>query len=153
MAIKKILYPTDFSENTFDSVSYARDMAKALDAQLILFHVIEYMTMTHPYYDIIQESQEDILNKLYDKGREKMTMMLNGVSEPFVIQKIVHGEDAYKEILRYAYNEKIDLIIMATHGYSTVIHSLIGSVTEKVVRKAACPVLTVKSKDFQFEMP
>ena len=59
----------------------------------------------------------------------------------------------FVEIVRYAKEEKFDLIVIGTHGRSGLAHMLLGSVAEKVVRKASCPVLTVRPEDHTFEMP
>lgn len=151
MQVKKILFPIDFSANALYSLNYACDMAKLLSAELILLHVVEYITYP-AFYDIVQESQEDIIEKLHEKNVEKMRQLSKDFKDIKLINKIARGTPS-DEILKLAHNEKIDLIIMATHGHTNILHSLIGSLTEKIVRKAACPVLTLKPKDFISEMP
>ena len=84
-----------------------------------------------------------------DAKRDLKTLSLDGVETV----RAVRVGDAFVEILRYAADNAIDLIVMGTHGRGPVEHLLLGSVAEKVVRKASCPVLTVKKAGHVFVMP
>ena len=68
------------------------------------------------------------------------------------MKRIVRGRP-FVEIIRYAREKKIDIIVVGTHGHSGLTHILMGSVAEKVVRKSPCPVLTIRHPDHEFEMP
>lgn len=69
-----------------------------------------------------------------------------------VIRAIVEGSP-FVEIIRYTREKEIDLIVLATHGQTGLVHVMLGSVAEMVVRKAPCPVLTVRPEGHQFVMP
>jgi nucleotide-binding universal stress UspA family protein len=73
--------------------------------------------------------------------------------ERFQIHRDVREGTPFYEIVRYAKEQNIDLIIMGTHGHTGLTHMLLGSVTEKVVRKAPCPVLTVRHPEHEFVHP
>jgi nucleotide-binding universal stress UspA family protein len=69
------------------------------------------------------------------------------------VERVVRTGTPFVEIVRYAREKDIDVIVMGTHGHSGLVHAMIGSVAEKVVRKAGCPVLTVRPEGHQFVMP
>jgi nucleotide-binding universal stress UspA family protein len=157
-AIKKILVPTDFSEPTREVMEYALMLARTFGAKLLLLHVHQTLPLTEavnwldmgvpPVAEIelweqlkaAAEKQMARLTELYrDSGVEIEAQVIEGT--PFV------------EIIRFADGEKADLIVMGSHGRTGVRHLLMGSVAEKVSRKASCPVLIIKPKGFNFEMP
>jgi len=142
----KILVTTDLSETSARAFAAAVELAAAFDARLIVLHVVEdqlpaYMDeFTAVPVDTILETQtrraSESLDKLLDAhlpaevGREAV---------------VVHGI-AHLEIPRIAEERGADLIVMATHGRGFVSHALFGSTTERVVRKAPCPVLTIRER-------
>ncbi len=152
--IKKILVPVDFSENSRIALDWAMAFADKLDANLILFHAFEMPeVMKAPVQrhgllnkDMIGRANEEVVKELqafadkYDEDRITVAPEI-GEGKPFV------------EIIKAAKNYHADLIVMGTHGRTGLQSMLIGSVAEKVVRKAPCPVLTVKHPDYTFEMP
>ena len=149
--LTRILLPSDFSELSSEATKYACALAEQFDAELHVLHVHEDVVI--PGYPVgvdwdkrTQEAKraaeaklEDVLDATWVEGRTVVKATADG--PPFL------------EIIRYAKKHDIDLIVMATHGRSAVAHLLIGSVAEKVVRKAPCPVLTVRPKGHQFVMP
>jgi nucleotide-binding universal stress UspA family protein len=152
--IKKILFPTDFSETSKYAMDYAIEFAKAFNAELNIIHVLFDETQVVAFYlpqitfqDMekeIEEASEVQLKKFVEdyealKDIKYTTMLIKGT--PFV------------EIIRAAKDYNSDLIIIGTHGRSGLEHVLFGSTAEKVVRKASCPVLTVGLKDRKFKMP
>ncbi|MFQ5638711.1 MAG: universal stress protein [bacterium] len=151
--IKKILVPVDFSENSRMALDWAMSFADKLDAKVVLFHAFEIPdVMKEPAQrhgllknDMIGRAKEEVVKELqafadkYDEDRITVAPEI-GEGKPFV------------EIIKAAKNFDADLIVMGTHGRTGLSHMLIGSVAEKVVRKAPCPVLTVKHPDFKFEM-
>ena len=153
IALKHILVPTDFSEASEAAMKYARAFAENFGATLHVLHVMEdpfiYAPTSESYvvpiqfYDEMQKVALDRLNKvLTDADREKFHAKLVTLKgSPFV------------EIVRYAKTEDIDLIVLGTHGRGPIAHMLLGSVAERVVRKAPCPVLTVRHPEHEFVMP
>ncbi len=147
--LKKILCPFDFSENSQEALQYAIHlMLKDDDASLYLVHVVDNRVFDYsgPFYEqelpvmnvtLDQSTREQLEKKLLAEVPEKIqnrveTIILFGV--PFL------------EIITAARDNDIDLIVIGTHGRTGLAHMLIGSVAEKVVRKAPCPVLSVKRK-------
>lgn len=153
--IKKILYPTDFSEHSLCALPYAVELAKNHSAEIHCIHVVDEsyqywlgageaaMPVVMPVEDIISSAQE-----LMKQFVEKHFGDLQGN----VVANVVTGRP-FVEIIRYARDNQMDMIVIATHGHSALTSMLLGSVTEKVVRKSACPVLTVRHPDHKFEIP
>ena len=152
--IKRILVPVDFSENSRVALDWAMSFADKLDANVVLFHAFEIPdVMKEPAQrhlllneDMIGRAKEEVVKELqtfadkYDGDRITVAPEI-GDGKPFV------------EIIKAAKKYDVDLIVMGTHGRTGLQSMLIGSVAEKVVRKAPCPVLTVKHPDYRFEMP
>ncbi|QDT89120.1 universal stress protein [Gimesia algae] len=149
--IKKILIPTDFSETSQAATQYAVELAKKFGAQLHLLHVIEdpvvYMPMFESY---ALPPKEDFEN--FAKTRLDNWILDEDKAGLEISTHWVHG-NPFVDILKYSKREEIDLIVVGTHGRSFTAHLLLGSVAEKVVRKASCPVLTVRPKGHQFIHP
>jgi nucleotide-binding universal stress UspA family protein len=152
--LAKLLVPTDFSEDSEQAARYAVELAKRFQAEIHCVHVVDIpadLLSTSDYYmtgpskqfiDQIREESKKNLEAFAEKNLEGVgvrTAFLEG--SPFV------------EIIRYAHNQEIDLVVIATHGRTGLRHVLFGSVAEKVVRKAPCPVLVVKRKERDFVLP
>lgn len=149
--INKILIPTDFSETAQAATQYAMELAKKFDAKLHLLHVIEdpvvYMPMFESYALPPKEDFENFAatrldNWILDEDKDAVS----------IETEWVHG-NPFVDILKCAKREDVDLIVVGTHGRSFTAHLLLGSVAEKVVRKAKCPVLTVRPQGHQFIHP
>ncbi|MDX9924461.1 MAG: universal stress protein [Ignavibacteriaceae bacterium] len=151
--ISKVLVPIDFSEYSKNAFKYSVDFVKLFDAELFLIYVVEPIIypadfslgqVAIPSIDIdMQKKAEDELNSLakqFIKNNLKYKVVIK-TGKPFV------------EINEYAREQDIDMIIMATHGHTGVEHLLFGSTAEKVVRKAPCPVLTLREpiKGFSYK--
>jgi nucleotide-binding universal stress UspA family protein len=147
ITFKTILVATDFSEPSNVAVQYGRALTEAFHASLHVLHVLDDATLsgvvgegyigpapTFPQREqAIEQEARDGLNDLFSKVEREalkahLTVMTGGV---------------VAEILRYAQEHKIDLIVMGTRGRGGIPHLLLGSVAEEVVRKAPCPVLVV----------
>lgn len=151
--LEKILLPTDFSEYSAEATKYACAFAEQFNSQIHLLHVQEVYASSTPEFGMglalpsqIKESREaaeraleKVLDAEWAEGRDIIRATAEG--PPFL------------EIVRYAKAQGIDMVIMGTHGRSGLAHVLMGSVAEKVVRKAPCPVLTVRPEGHQFVMP
>ena len=146
LRLTQILAPTDFSEHSDGALRHAAELARQFGAKLVLLHVVSNETLEsiskahvppHPvdkvYEDLDQETREQYANHVPPEMRkvlETEVLVLPGV--PFL------------EIVRAARLKGVDLIVMATHGRTGLSHALVGSVTEKVVRMAPCPVLSIR---------
>jgi nucleotide-binding universal stress UspA family protein len=141
---KKILCPIDFSDNSFTALDYATDFAKQNNSQLILLHVIDnpladqYGPKRQNFYAEVEHAVEWSQQKLAETAHTHAA----GVS----CDAIAKRGNPYEEIIDFANTQQIDLIVMSTHGRTGPQRLLIGSVAEKIVRTAPCPVLTVRQK-------
>lgn len=153
-SIRKLLVPTDFSQNAAVALEMAIHIARAFDAEIILLHVIESPSVT-----LKSVKNPALLLKGYLEAAKARAMQETKKTQETIQQRgnfrtkteFVEGTP-FVEIIRAAKNYKVDMIVMGTHGRTGTSHAIIGSTAEKVVRKASCPVLTVKHPFFKFEM-
>jgi universal stress protein A len=143
MASQRFLVPIDFSEYANQALEYAINLAGKLDACLTLLHVIQSvplggvdMGVTLPYI-YLQDLEAEIMQSM-EACRTRVTAA--GLEGEIVV---VHGVP-FHEIVETAKRQKVDLIIIGTHGRTGLQHILLGSVAEKVVRLAPCPVLVAR---------
>ena len=149
---KKILCPVDFSQFTQDVIDCALDLAKKYGAELHVMHVVPNMTYFTPYESFLTPENLVVIEKnIQDEVERKFTKLLKNDTVP--TKRVIRTGVPFVEIIDYARGESIDLIVMGTHGHSTIEHILIGNVAEKVVRKSPCPVMTVRPKGKVFKMP
>jgi nucleotide-binding universal stress UspA family protein len=153
VALKKILVATDFSDPSSVAMAYGRDLARTYNAELHVLHVVEDVLMRYsPEVSFaLPEVQKDLeraaereLNALISED-DRRTLRTVPVVET--------GVNIAEGITQYAAANAIDLIITGTHGRGAVKHFLMGSVAERVVRSAGCPVLTVRSNERDFIAP
>ncbi|MEP6606424.1 MAG: universal stress protein [Nitrosospira sp.] len=146
--IRKIILATDFSEASQNAVRYAVWMAKSLHAELKLLHVFEPngWVVPSPYYFTpgFEQWVDASLEKTRQKGKESLEELAESLD--MQVETIFAEGGTGKEIVRIATEHRVDLLILGTHGYTGWNHLTIGSIAEFVVRHAACPVLTVKSR-------
>jgi nucleotide-binding universal stress UspA family protein len=140
-SIKKILVPTDFSPSSDRAMEHAVLMARAFQARILLIHVVEIFT--YSVSDTLQVMDHSaalkaIAEPLLENAREKIEKA--GLS----IETVLLTGNPYREILDAARRSGVDMIVMGTHGRTGVEHFLMGSVAERVIRLAACPVMTVR---------
>ncbi|MEW5806110.1 MAG: universal stress protein [Acidobacteriota bacterium] len=151
--LKKIMATTDFSSYSRHAFTYAETLAKEFRARLYIIHVVEDKLPTFvseytavPLADII-ESQEK-------KAWEDLKKFVESeVDKSIEVELIVARGTPYVEIIKAAREKEIDLIVVATYGRNILSHTLFGSTAERVVRKAPCPVLSVKHPEHEFIMP
>ena len=142
--LEAILVPTDFSEHADYALEYALFFAKRYKAKLVLAHVMA------PYFSGTEADVFAVPSAYYSKDlmgilHERLTEMANRVRKQDVeVETILTMGVPFVEIVRLAKRKDIGLIVIATHGRSGLSHLVIGSTAERVVRKAPCPVLSVK---------
>lgn len=153
ITMKNILVATDFSETSDVAFAYARSLARSFGATLHVIHVVEntgYLWGTEAYAvampdmltDIVKDVERRLTNLLDEEERKSLDAnMVVVIGVPFL------------EIIRYASDHNVDLIVLGTHGRGPILHMLLGSVAERVVRKAPCPVLTVRHPGHEFVLP
>ena len=149
--LNRILLPTDFSDHSLQAGHYAVELAKRFEAQIHLLHVIEspMLAMPSPGAPL----PESVLSDLEGNAKKQLQNWLATELKPIRVTRQTLYGTPFVEIVRYSKDQQIDLIVLGTHGLSGLTHALIGSVAEKVVRKAPCPVLTVRKQGHQFVMP
>jgi len=144
MEIKSILFPTDFSEGSSQALKYAVDLANRYGAKLHLIHVIYDITRATGWY-VPHRSVEEMYKELEQGAKKELERFgveeLSGVKN---IERSVHMGVPHEEIIKFAKENKIDLIIIGTHGRKGIDRILFGSTAAQVVRFAPCPVLTVR---------
>ncbi len=150
MNLTRILLPTDFSDTATHALDYARDLAARYRASVHLLHVVSDPRAQDWAGEVEGLVVPDLLAKWKGDAERRLGAVTLGDVETVRALRVGH---AFVEILHYATENAIDLIVMGTHGRGPVRHLLLGSVAEKVVRKAPCPVLTVRQPGHAFEMP
>ena len=152
--IKKILLPTDFSDYSKAAAAYASEFADRFGAELHILHVLQDLVAMVPEPGLAFPPPGDYMQELQESAEKALAQLpqppLKDASR--VIRETRQGPP-FVEIIRYARESEIDLIVMGTHGRSGLAHILLGSVAEKVVRKSPCPVLTVRPSEHKFELP
>jgi nucleotide-binding universal stress UspA family protein len=151
--LRNILFPTDFSDFSKYAASFAVSFACDFGAKLYVLHVSETL-------DDIGQSRADraSADEMLEKVQDLAAGELEDASTPDLLQKLEY-EIAYRtgkpflEIIKFAEEKKIDMLVMGTHGRSALEAAILGSTAEKVVRKASCPVLTVRRPGHRFVMP
>ncbi len=154
LKIERILCPVDFSEYSIRAYDYAYSLAKHYGAKLVIEHVVQPITVTYPYYgfpdvtayDVYWNISSDAEKRLRDLARSHA---VNGVRPEWVVDKGV-APDA---ILSAAEERDASLIVMGTHGRRGLDRLAVGSVTERVMRRARCPVLAVRKPAHDFISP
>jgi universal stress protein A len=144
MPFSKILVPIDFSSHATHALGVAADLAGRYQASVTVTHVYEPIVYTVPESLItyMQEQTPQVLGEL-QKMLDKAQHDARALGVQHVDTKLLQG-GAASELVRFADEGGYDLIVIGTHGRSGISHLLLGSVAEKVIRSAHCPVMTVR---------
>lgn len=151
--IKKILVPVDFSPYSQSALKYAKSFAEKLDAEIICVYVIEPLIFPADF-SMGQISFPVIDAETTERAKNEMNSLINNeFGETNSIKSIIRTGKPFIEINEAAREINADLIIIASHGHTGVEHLLFGSTAEKVVKKAPCPVLTLREpvKGFKYK--
>lgn len=147
LPVKRILCPTDFSEHSYAALRTANELARHFGAELVVVHVVTPVPVVdvpslHGGFDV-----ERYQASLEESARRSLEAVLAAeTGEGVAAQgRVVVGHPP-TEIVNASRDDKVDLIVLSTHGRSGVSHLLFGSVAERVVRSAACPVLTIRAR-------
>ena len=161
IALKRILVPVDFSDASEVAVRYGVALGRAFEATLHLLHAavrheLQVMVERQRVIDLFL-GQDAATTSPPNAAHALLATLLTADEQQAVRAEYVRRASGlggpYVEIVRYAKERDIDLIVMGTHGRGFVAHMLMGSVTEKVVRRAPCPVLTVRHPEHDFVVP
>ena len=159
MKLRRILAPTDFSRFSGFALEWAANLAEALQSELIILHVIP-----EEEGKIIEEVIGEgaavripmgIRQNVVEERRKKFQQQFDIVLPPQMkkslrVEEILRIGVPFLEIIKIAKEKDVDLVVMGTHGRTGLAHVLIGSVAEKVVHYAHCPVLTIKHPQYKF---
>ncbi|HQX52515.1 MAG TPA: universal stress protein [Planctomycetaceae bacterium] len=153
--LDKILVPTDFSDFSQPAVQYGCALAARFGAELHLLHVVPDPAMLVPEAAAfsVESMQAQSETMVKDAEATLKKYPLDGWENEKPVVRAVRVGAAFMEIIDYAREQEMDLVVIGTHGRSGLMHVLMGSVAERIVRKAPCPVLTVKPEGHQFVMP
>ena len=151
--IKNILVPTDCSELSQKALQYAISLAKTFKAKMTLLYVTDYTSIVGIESRYIPD---ELFQKLLEEKKKSDEKQLEDFwrynnDSDIKAELIILNGDTYSQIIKFAKQVNIDIIIMGTHGRTGFQHVLMGSVAEKVVRYSPYPVLTVKSEGYQFK--
>lgn len=140
--IKKVLVPIDFSDYSKSALKYAVNFSKLFNAEIILIYVVEPVIYP-PDFSMGQIAMPSLNTEWDERAKDELEKLAKSEINTSV-KTILKTGKPFVEIIETAKEENIDLIIIATHGHTGVEHILFGSTAEKVVRKAPCPVLTLR---------
>ena len=142
ITFKRILFPVDFSKQDQEAVPFVRTMAERFHSEVVLLHAAEFFPLGYGTPDaIVLEPMVD-LESFTNMRREQLEQHLSADLAGPCVRRTVELGDPAKEIAKYARDQKVDLIMMPTHGYGPFRRFLLGSVTAKVLHDAHCPVWT-----------
>ena len=144
MEFKKILFATDFSEGSSNALPYAVSIAKQYGAKLYFVHVMYDVVKTSGWY-VPHVSMDELYRDMEKNAKAQLEKSFIEEMRGFKdVENVVLQGTPYEEISRFAEENKIDLVIIGTHGRKGLDRMLFGSTAEQVVRFSPCPVLTVR---------
>ena len=161
ITLKNILVATDFSEPAEAALTYGQALVRTFNATLHVVHVVGNVSRiaygADGYFVALPEMQQEVDNA----ARKQLDNLLvcagdhvEADERPLTSRSVVIASDKPAlAIVEYAQRERIDLIVTGTHGRAAMAHLLMGSVAERVVRTAPCPVLTVRHPEHEFVVP
>ena len=152
MEIKTILCPIDFSEISSNALEYAVFLASHHHADLLLVHVVEHLH-EFEYYQVLVFTPQEISEKMEKQAYEELNKLAEQIKNTIKVETVIRQGKAFVEIIKEAKEKDIDLIVMGSHGRTGISQMLMGSVAEKVVRKADRPVLVFRNKNTQLGIP
>ncbi len=151
ITLKKVLVATDFGEAADAALAYGQALARTFGATLHVIHVVDDLftrVAGEGYVSVLPELQRDLETSA--KARLDELLIDNDPKPLPVVKTIVVSNTPASAVVQYAADEAIDLVVTGTHGRSGVAHLFMGSVAEKIVRSASCPVLTVRHPEREF---
>ena len=155
IALKSILVATDFSEPSATALEYGRALARTFNATLHVVHVVDNFMVPGMMAETVPANYAELLDELEAVAEKQLRASIGDDdrrelgAHTILLKKTAPA----RGIVAYAENAKVDLIVIGTHGRGGWSHLLMGSVAEKVVRTAPCPVLTVRHPERDFIAP
>lgn len=147
ITIRQILAPTDFSKHSEGALRYACDLAETFGAGLHLLHVLSDVMPVGPDPMLTAVLPPEYYRETEDVTKEALEKLVEPTwGKPASVSTAVAWGHAVDVVNDYAKHHGIDLIVIATHGRTGLSHVLLGSVAERIVREAPCPVLTIRDR-------
>jgi nucleotide-binding universal stress UspA family protein len=148
--INRVVCATDFSETSSEALRAALSFAEPSGSEVILLHVVEGAPDFGDLTFVALPYASPLRHDLEQAARDRLSKMIEDVSsgEVRITSRVVSGR-AYKEILRIAAEERADLVVVGAQGHGVIEHMLSGSNAQHVIRRATCPVLTVRPLKFR----
>jgi nucleotide-binding universal stress UspA family protein len=139
--LKRLLFPTDFSESAHHAFTYALSLARAYQAEVLILHVIELLPSGYAS-ELFPSAMGQVVDEVRGYAVAELAKLRDEAQSQGIAtrERVVEGKAA-AEIVRVAEEEKADAVVIGTHGRGALSHALFGSTTDRVVRKATCPVL------------
>lgn len=145
--IRTILAPTDFSEHAAAALRYACGLAEKLDATLHVMHVLSEVVPVGPDPMLAPVLPPEYYQESERAAREALGSILDpSWGRPKAVETFVRWGVPVLAVVEHATQHAVDLIVIATHGRTGLSHVLLGSVAERIVREAPCPVLTIRER-------
>ena len=151
ITLKRILCPIDHSDCSKEALKYAVSFAMKEEAKLLLLHIIDIRSFNEELDAISKQIPDE---ETFEQLRVKLLDCIpEEIRDDMDVEAIVIQGIPFVEIISTAKEKEIDMIVIGSHGRTGISHMMLGSVSEKVVRKAPCPVLTVRQPGHEFVMP
>lgn len=145
LKLNKILYPTDFSEASLEALKYAVSFARSCQTKLILMHVVNEKIFSEGLSLARVTAPESLGQEMAAEAKRQLKMLIPAAEcQGLDWEMVILNGSPHQEIIRYAKDNHVDMIVIGTNGRSGMEHMMFGSTAEKVVRSADCPVLSVK---------
>ena len=142
----KILYPTDFSDVSKKALGYIKTLKDAGAKEVVVLHVIDEREIDHiSHLPDVPIDIEELKNKRQEHAKEQIGAIEKGLKEKgFTVKTMIKKGIPFTEILKAEEKENVSAVVIGSHGKSCVSEMLLGSVSEKVIRKSTKPVLVVR---------
>ena len=152
-ALETILMPTDFSEPSQRALEYATSLARRLGASLHLLHVVYFPLEAAASPEGYWVDLTNVRSQMRAEAESQIQALAASLQGIKVTTQVVEGTSPARAIIQAAKERPAQMIVMGTHGRGGVSHLLLGSVAERVVRTARCPVMTVSAASGEAEAP
>lgn len=155
ISLKHVLVATDFGEASDAALAYGRELARIFSARLDVIHVVENVLTRGFGAEGYVASYPELQQEVEDAARRQLETLVSAEDRQLLhaTTQLMTSNSPALTITTYAKEHDVDLIVMGTHGRGAIAHLLMGSVAERVVRTAPCPVLTVRHPEHEFVQP
>jgi nucleotide-binding universal stress UspA family protein len=155
IALKHVLVATDFGEAAETALTYGRALARTFGAKLTVLHVADNVLTGSVGIEGYIGGYQDFQRSIEEAARKELDALVapDDTRQPGAVGVLRTSHSPALTIVTYARDAGVDLIVMGTHGRGAMAHFLMGSVAERVVRTAPCPVLTIKHPEHEFVVP